>query len=290
MALPLVVAEIGGSSSRWALLGADGNDTMFPERGEAIAGFNPLNGDRDLFTASIRSYFRSGSPDVLDASQVMVYGAGCGSDRRKEDMRAAIRTIWAGASIEVETDLVGTARGLCGSDTGLVLILGTGMNVGWYDGARLFHPMPSLGYVLGDEGSGADIGRTLLQDAFYRRMPEHVRSQLFGPDGPVVEAVLDEVYRAPFPAKTLAARTASLSELLHDPYVRDLVQSRFHALVETLLPFFPSEQRGRVFATGSVAYGFRELLAGCLADRGMDLTVVEKDPLPGLVAWHRSPS
>lgn len=289
MSVPLLVAEIGGSSSRWAWLAADGNDATFPERGESIAGFNPLNGDRELFTGSIRSYFQSRSQDVLGASRVMVYGAGCGSERRKEDMRAAIGSIWPEAVVEVETDLVGTARGLCGTDAGLVMILGTGMNVGWYDGKRLFHPMPSLGYVLGDEGSGADIGRTLLQDAFYRRMPEHVRTQLFGPDGPVVESVLDEIYRAPFPAKALAARTASLSELLYEPYVRDLIQSRFHALVETLFPFFPSEQRDRVFATGSVAYGFRELLAGCLADRGMELSVVEKDPLPGLVAWHRSP-
>jgi N-acetylglucosamine kinase-like BadF-type ATPase len=161
------------------------------------------------------------------------------------------------------------------------------MNAGFYDGQHLFRPMPSLGWILGDEGSGADIGRALLNDAFYRRMPEVVLHALFGAEGPDLEQVLEEVYRLPFPARAMASRTARLAPLLEQPYVRDLIVSRFHAMAEVVTAFFPAHQRMDVHATGSVAWGFRELLGEVLLDRGMTLMAAERDPLPGLVRFHQ---
>jgi len=161
------------------------------------------------------------------------------------------------------------------------------MNAGYYDGQRLHCPMPSLGYLLGDEGSGADLGRNLLQDAFYGRIPRPLHEALFGPDGPVLSVVLEQVHRASHPAKELASYTALLAAHLDEPFVRELLQGRFHALAELLTLFFTPDQRRNVFATGSVAYGFREILADILLDRGMTLTAVEPDPLPGLVRWHQ---
>ena len=287
MAKPLLIAEIGGSSSRWAWDPDEGPVITVPPPGRTLPGFNPVRGDARLFVQDLREGFQEHLPAAMEAEHLVVYGAGCGSESRRMVMRETLASVWPEAEIEVDTDLMGAARGLCGSGTGLVLILGTGMNVGWYDVVRLYQPMPSLGYVLGDEGSGADIGRVLLQDAFYRRMPEHVRLALFGPDGPSVERTIDEIYRSPFPAKALAARTALLAGLLQEPYVRELILSRFHALMEILKPFFPAEQREQVYATGSVAWGFRERLSTGLLEHGMDLASVERDPLMGLVRWHQ---
>jgi N-acetylglucosamine kinase-like BadF-type ATPase len=259
---------------------------LFPHKGEALPGFNPLNGDAVLFADGLRSYLHDKAPDALGASEVVVYGAGCGSSDRKARMASTLAGVWSHATVHVDTDLMGAARGLLGRHAGLVLILGTGMNAGHYDGLQLYRPMPSLGWILGDEGSGADIGRTLLQDAFYRRMPVDILEQLFGPEGPDLDVVLAEVHRSPFPARALAARTVGLVPLLDEPYVRDLLRSRFHAMAELLVTFFTPEQRSEVSATGSVAWGFREILSECLLDRGMTLTVVERDPLPGLVRFH----
>lgn len=283
----LVIGEIGASSSRWAYVADDGRTMTLPLPGDLLPGFNPVNGRADLFTAGINDYFELHAAGALTAGHVMVYAAGCGSEQRRAVMRSAIASLWTEAGIEVNTDLLGAARGLCGTEASLVLILGTGMNAGWYDGARLSLPMPSLGYLLGDEGSGADIGRTMLQDAFYRRMPDHVRVALFGEEGPVLDKIIDGTYRSPFPAKALAAHTALLAGLSSEPYVRDLILSRFHALAEILKTFFKPEQRAMVRATGSVAWGFRELLAGCLLEHGMELTAVDRDPLLGLVRWHQ---
>jgi N-acetylglucosamine kinase-like BadF-type ATPase len=283
-----VIGEVGGSSSRWAVVHGPDQVDLFPAKGEAVPGFNPLNGDATLFAEGISTYLMERSPGAFRSPEVLVYGAGCGSADRKARMASALAGIWPNARIHVETDLLGAARGLLGTEQGLVLILGTGMNAGHFDGRQLFRPMPSLGWVLGDEGSGADIGRTLLQDAFYQRMPQAVSEALFGADGPDLDLVLQEVHRSPFPARALAARTALLAPLLHETYVIDLVRSRFHAMAELLVTFFTPEQRASVVATGSVAWGFRELLAECLLDRGMTLTAVERDPLPGLVRYHRA--
>lgn len=289
MTHPRIIAEIGGSSSRWALLFPDGSVLTFPLKGETICGFNPVQGDGPFFAGEVKRYFAERCPEALLAQDMVVYGAGCGTEPRRQRMREAIRAVWPGTHVHVETDLMAAARDMCNDRPGLVLILGTGMNAGYFDGAQLFQPMPSLGYVLGDEGSGADIGRTLLQDAFYHRMPEQVRLALFGENGPDLSSTIEDVYRSPFPAKALAAHTAGLSGLMHESYVRELINARFHMLLDVLTTFFPPEQRAEVYATGSVAYAFSELLSDTLLERGMSLFAVERDPLPGLVRHHQRP-
>ena len=290
MAVHTVIAEIGGSSSRWALMGPVGEAHVHPVKGTSILGFNPLSGDPDRFVDDVRRHFMQYAPDAFQAGIVHVYAAGTGHPDRQERMRATLARLWPTAVLSVNTDLLGAARGLCGDDTGLVLILGTGMNAGYYDGQVLYNPMPSLGWALGDEGSGADIGRVLLQDAFAQRMPGHVREALFGPEGPQLDAVLEQVYRSPFPARNIAAPVARLADLVEEAYVRNLLMARFHAMAELLVTFFQPDKREAVYATGSVAHGFKHLLGECLLDRGMTLMAVEPDPLPGLVRLHQRPA
>ena len=285
-----VIGEIGGTSSRWAFMEPDRSVRVFPNKGEVLSGFNPLNGDADHFVASVSAYFKTNFPGYVDHGNVQVYGAGCGSPERTQRMSEALSRIWPTAEIAVDTDILGAAKGLCGSDPGLVLILGTGMSAGYWDGTNLFRPMPSLGFIIGDEGSGADIGRTILQDAFYKRMPFHLIEALFGEDGPDLSLILESIHRSAFPARALASYTAKLSVHREERYVRELILSRFHAMAELLVLFFSPEQRANVAATGSVSFGFKELLAECLLDRGMTLTSVEPDPLPGLVRFHQQMS
>jgi N-acetylglucosamine kinase-like BadF-type ATPase len=282
-----VIGEIGGSSSRWAVLAPDGSTGIWPVKGERWPGFNPLSGDGEGFATELLALFGAAAPDALNAGSVAIHGAGCGTPDRRDRMAHAITRVWPRAKVQVGTDLEGAALGLCGSEPGLVLILGTGMNAGYSDGTRLHLPMPSLGYLLGDEGSGADIGRHVLQDAFHHRIPEELHLRIFGQDGPVLSEVLARVHGASHPARELAAFTALLAPHLEEPYARELIQGRFQALVDLLVRYFMPEQRVQVFATGSVAYGFRTLLAATLQDHGMALTVVEPDPLQGLVRYHR---
>lgn len=286
MAGTRVIGEVGGSSSRWAVVNDAGARIALPVPGRPVLGFNPLNGDDVLFASDLRDAMATDAPDMVLAEHVVVYGAGCGAPGRRSATADVLKHLWPAASVEVETDLVGAARGMVGRECGLVLILGTGMNAGYHDGVRTHTPMPSLGWVLGDEGSGADIGRVMLQDAIHRRMPDELRRAMFEDDGPHVDQVLEQVYRSPFPARALAANTARLAQYLAEPYVWDLLRGRFHLFIDLLEQYFSLEHRRHVYATGSVAYGFRDVLGECLLDRGMTLMAVEPDPLPGLLRYH----
>ena len=284
---PTLIGEIGGSSSRWAYLAADGSGTVLPVKGERMPGFNPVSGDAEAFTRAVDGLFRMHCPEAFHARHAYIYGAGCGAPDRRARMQAVLAPLFDRAVVHVESDLAGAALGLCHGTPGLVLILGTGMNAGYHDGRSLHRPMPSLGYILGDEGSGADIGRTLLQDAFYRRMPDDVLQLLFGANGPSLEAVIADIHSSTAPSRSLAAYTGLLWPHRDHPYVHALVASRFHALAELLKTFFTVEQRSGVCATGSVAWGFKDRLSEVLLDHGMTLRSVERDPLPGLVHHHR---
>ena len=287
MERPIVVADIGASSSRWAWWKGDGEVHRLPAEGEAgLPGFNPLKGEGRSFGEQLHQRL-STAGDMLKAGQVYVYGAGCGDPARESRLVDVISPLFPRAEVLVASDLLGAARGLLGEDAGLVLILGTGMNAGYFDGKDLRTLMPSLGYLLGDEGSGADIGRHLLREALYRRLPGDLLLALFGENGPDVRHVIGEVYGAVMPAPVLARRTAALAEQLHHPAARQLVVDRFDALVEVIAHSFTPEQRAQVVATGSVAHGLADLLSERLARKGMQLLRTAPDPLEGLVAHHR---
>jgi len=249
-----------------------------------IPGFNPVTGDPGSMQAALANQ------EMTDAigghvRQVVAYGAGCGTRTRSEVLRRALAHVWPQAIIGVESDLLGAARGLYGRGQGLVLILGTGMNAGHFDGTYLHTPMPSLGYILGDEGSGADIGKHLLRDALYGLVPPAVHDRLF-PQGPDLPAVINATYRSTSPQAYVASFTAALSDHLDNTYVHDLIASRFFALARLLPKYFAPHELEQVRASGSVANAFQQILGQVLAQQGMDLTAVASDPLPGLLEFH----
>jgi glucosamine kinase len=229
-------------------------------------------------------------PELLSVERIAVYGAGCGAPERQERMRKALAGLWNTAEIRVASDLLGAARAAYGGGKGLILILGTGMNAGRYEDDRLTVTMPSLGFIIGDEGSGADIGKQLYRDVFQGRMPADLAEGLFGPDGPDLQEVIAQVYRGEAPARFLAAQAVKLLPHLEDPYVHGVITTRFRKMCTLLAGFFPEDQRAQVAAVGSVAHGLRDLLGPCLAEQGMALTVALADPMDGLLRYHRERS
>lgn len=274
----ILVADIGGTSSRWGVL-RKGRDAQVLD---GLPGFNPAVGEPDAFVQAMRDRFNA---ERIDAEEVFVYGAGCGSPERAMRMADVLLTIWPQARMDVASDLMGAAHGLLGDRQGLVLILGTGMNAGWYDGRTLHQPMPSLGYILGDEGSGADIGKRIVRDALLGRLPEELMGPAF-PDGADPATAVKEIYRGSAPQAWLASFTGKLAPSLGHPYLRALVAERFQELARLLSGYFDDSQRADVFATGSVAQGLQEPLRLALANEGMHLTDVQPSPLPGLLRYH----
>ncbi|HQW85902.1 MAG TPA: hypothetical protein PLH93_01895 [Flavobacteriales bacterium] len=271
----VLIGDVGGSSSRWAVLAA-GTPRMLHEGGP-WPGANAASGDATALMDRLRA-----AASGFDAPEkVLVHAAGCGTAARAERFADELALLFPDAAIQVEGDLLGAARAMWGTGPGRILIVGTGMNAARYDGERLATGIPSMGYILGDEGSGADIGKALLRDAFRERMPSRVRSAVFG-EGPVLAEVIEQVYRRPGAAAAIASPVKRLLAVRDEPYVQDLLSERFGALsAEVVRALGPGELR----AVGSVAAGFREELSVALEAHGLLLTRTVADPLPGLITY-----
>lgn len=278
--MALLIGDIGGSSSRWAVI-TGGQGRLLPG---TFPGYNPATGSPQALQAALAGEELAQAIGE-EVGEVVAYGAGCGASTRAELLRSALAQAWPRAAITVESDLLGAARGLYGTEQGLALVLGTGMNAGHFEGTSLQAPMPSLGYILGDEGSGADIGKHVLRDALYGMAPAGLVETLF-PQGIDLGAVLQGTYRSAAPQAYVASFTAALAQHADEAYVQELVASRFRALAHLLSRFFSAEQRQQVRASGSVALAFQGILGDVLAREGMQLAAVIKDPLPGLLALH----
>ena len=280
-----LIADIGGSSSRWALLLADGSDQRLMGQ---LPGFNPAVHAPETFTSAAKHALAEALDGATVPERLTVYGAGCGTDERRQRMREALANIVTAGEVIIETDLLGAARGMCGDAPGLVLILGTGMNAGRYDGTALHTPMPSLGWILGDEGSGADIGKHFLNDAVHGRVPPSVMQEVFGKDQLPATEALHVLSGSGSPSSAVAALAGKLAAAVDHPYVQELLAARFAALGSLLRNYFGSHGPCALVATGGIAKGFNKTLGTSLASFGFDLQRVEADPMEGLIAWHRA--
>ncbi|MCB9169062.1 MAG: hypothetical protein H6594_01775 [Flavobacteriales bacterium] len=277
MAQDLLLGDVGGSGSRWARL----SDDAVVWSADDLPGANPATGTVEALGRALRE--RSG--EMGRPRSVVVYGAGCGSMEQKDRMHALLATEFKNAAISVMDDLLGAARALHGDGEGRVLILGTGMNAGHYDGRTIKTRIRSLGFVLGDEGSGADIGRCLFRDALRGEMPPHVQAALFGTKDLDLAATRSAIYGSVPMARVLAGPVRHLHRIREDPYVLDLLGERFGRLAFLLERELG---RGTFRATGSVAWAFQDALQHALHDHGLGVDTVQRDPLEGLITYHRA--
>lgn len=191
--------------------------------------------------------------------------------------------------MEVASDLLGAARGLLGSEPGIAAILGTGSNSCLYDGREIIANTPSLGYVLGDEGSGNAIGRRLLSDYFKHQMPEEVSVLFEQTLGPTIPEVLENVYRQPGANRWLAGFAKFAAGNIGHEYVHDLVAGCFRGFIRrNILPY---DRVNKISGlplcfTGGVAFHFAGLLREVCASEGLPVSRIIQSPLEGLVK-HR---
>lgn len=275
-----LVADIGGTTSRWALLDHMGE----PGGVWSLPGFNAAVGEPAVFQQALKEQF-SGRSEVLAVKQLHVYAAGCGSAQRQERMASVLRPIWPLASMDVQSDLMGAARGLYGEEAGCILILGTGMNVGRYDGRQVHTPLPSLGYILGDEGSGAHIGKALLRAALLGQLRPDLMAVVF-PDGITMDEVSAHVYRGGAAQAWLASLAGRVAAVPENAQARELLSGCFIELAALMSMFFSAEELMEIKACGSIAAGFQHWLKPALASRSIYLSDVRSSPLPGLLSYH----
>lgn len=223
----------------------------------------------------------------LKPEAVYFYGAGCLAPEICGNVARAIACNYPSAkTIEVYTDLLAAARGLCGRQPGIACIMGTGSNSCYYDGEKICDNVSPLGYILGDEGSGAVLGKLLVGDVLKRQLPEALCEKFLTQYGLDRLSIITRVYKEPAANRFLASLSPFLLENISEPAVRNLVLTSFKAFFRRNVLNYKAAAALPVSFVGSIAWHYRPLLEEAAAACGLSVGTILKSPMEGLVAYH----
>lgn len=277
----ILIADSGSTKTDWSI--CRGHEVV---QALQTQGINPYHMSEEVIADILEKEFRQSLRIDLDPdSEVIFYGAGCVGEAACGRVRGVIQLVLGITNVQVHTDLLAAARALCGRQEGIACVLGTGSNSCLYDGERIISNVPSLGYILGDEGSSAVLGRRLLSDCFKNQLPEEVRAEFLARYGLTQENVLERVYRQPLVNRFLASLTPFLSDFRHVPEVHKLlVESFTDFLVRNVKqyrrPWLP------INCVGSIAMAFPAELKEAAEALGMEMGTILKSPMKGLIEYH----
>jgi glucosamine kinase len=219
--------------------------------------------------------------------QVFFYGTGLASAANARILGKVLKTVFPKARNEVQTDLVGAARALCGKNKGIACILGTGSNSCYFDGKKVVKNSPGIGYVLGDEGSGAYLGKKVIQYYLYNTFDEELRARFEKRFQVTPVEILDHVYKQPLANRYLASYAIFLAENRGHYMVENIIEDGLNDFFFTHLYKYRESWILPIHFIGSIAFGFRDVLKELCHSYELELGRVLKAPMQGLIEYHR---
>lgn len=275
-----LIADSGSTKTSWCVLNNKKEKFFFDTE-----GYNPYFVNTDYIIQSLREQWPEGL-NTFGASQVYFYGAGCFDDKAGI-VSEAMRILFPKAAVHVGLDLLASARAVLGNQPGFVAILGTGTNSCLYDGATIVANVDSLGYLLGDEGSGFYLGRQLLSDYIRGAMPSAVQKEFIDRYHYTREEIMDRVYTEKLPNRFCAGFTPFLLESRSgSDYGRNLVRNAFRDFFERIVNRYELASGTTFNCVGSIGYAFREILEEVAGSYGMPTGVILKAPIVSLAEYH----
>jgi glucosamine kinase len=277
----LLIADSGSTKTDWRIIDQDKNIAQ-----AKTAGFNPYYQTEEQIFAELKEVLL---PQVKgDITEIYFYGAGCSSPDKNALVENALSRVFLKAQVHVSHDLLAAARALCGSEAGIACILGTGSNSCLYDGKDIVANKASLGYILGDEGSGAVLGKLLVSKYFNRELPGHLMAKFEKRYALSREELLDNVYKKPFPNRYLAKFSQFLFHNLSDPYIYKLVYDAFADFFDKNVLYYENYADYKVHFTGSIAFYYSNILRQVANDKGIVVKNILENPIAGLTLYHIS--
>jgi glucosamine kinase len=276
----ILVADSGSSKIDWRLMETDGSI-----RQAQTPGFNPYYQPLDHLRTSLRDILK---PQVTSpVTRAFYYGTGVSSERNQELVRSVFGEFFPGARVDIEWDLLGAARALCGREKGIACILGTGSNSCLYDGERISDQVANLGWILADEGSGTSLGKALLVDYLRKKMPEPLASQFQRRFPFTREEFLEKIYQQEKPSTFLATFSKFIFHHLNEPYCYNLVYRAFSDFLENNVMQYAGYRELKVHFVGSIAFYYSNLLRQVANDKGVTVKNILETPIAGLALYHQ---
>lgn len=280
-----LIADSGSTKTDWCLLAGEERHSF------QTIGFNPFFVDSIRVTEELENFLL---PDLSMAlagrhvDEVHFYGAGCSSDDRKEVIAKALRKCFPKAEINVDHDLLGAARALCGRRSGIAAILGTGSNSCYYDGEQVVHNVPALGYILGDEGSAGHIGVELIKAYINGKLPQELREKFDEEYSLSLDDILTSVYMKPLPNRFLAGFSKFVGDHIGHTFCHLLVCECFVRFFEGYITKYEKHNELELNVIGTVAVVFERELRKVSSMYDVNIGRILKSPIEGLIEYHRN--
>jgi glucosamine kinase len=280
--MPVVklIADSGATKAEWCLLKNGRKKTLFTQ------GISPyfLNTQQiyELIEKELKPRLRK-----EEINEVFYYGTGCANPHNARSVKKALNKAFAGSKVEVTHDLMGAARALCGREKGIACILGTGSNSCYYNGKKILKNSPGLGYVLGDEGSGAYLGKKVVQYYLYGTFDDELRGRFDLTYTTNASEILENVYKKPLPNRYLAGFARFLADNRGHYMIENIIEDGLNDFYFNHLCKYRETWSLPIHFAGSIAFGFKDVLQQLCSSYEFELGRVMKNPMEGLIEYHR---
>jgi N-acetylglucosamine kinase-like BadF-type ATPase len=275
-----LIADSGATKAEWCLLNNGKKKILFTQ------GISPyfLNTDQiaELLTKELAVKLKNNTIE-----HIYYYGTGCSNIENAQSIKKALTRVFEKAQVNVNTDLMAAARAVCGHEKGIACILGTGSNSCYYNGKNILKNSPGIGYVLGDEGSGAYLGKKVLQYYLYNTFDEDLRARFDAKYVTTTSEILDNVYKRPLPNRYLASFTMFLAENRGHYMIENIIEDGLNDFFFQHLCKYNEVWKYPVSFVGSVAFGFKDVIRELCNSYEFDLGTVLKNPMEGLIKFHK---
>jgi N-acetylglucosamine kinase-like BadF-type ATPase len=273
----ILIADSGTTKTEWCLITDRGDlETVI------TSGINPFYQDAENISAILQKEFIG----IKKIDAIYFYGAGCINQEKQNIVRDALLKVFEVTKFFVGSDLLAAAHSLCLDRSGIVCILGTGSNSCFYNGSEIVANVSPLGFILGDEGSGAVLGKKLIGDVLKKQLPQFLVDDFFETYQTTAAAILENVYKKPFPSRYLAGYTKFLSKNIKHPEIEKIVTDSFRDFVTRNLLQYSEIRQTPIHFTGSIAFYFEVQLRKVIEEQNLIMGNIEQTPMEGLIKYH----
>ncbi|MCX6319513.1 MAG: N-acetylglucosamine kinase [Bacteroidetes bacterium] len=274
-----LIADSGATKAEWCLVNNGRKKTIFTQ------GISPYFLNSDQIVELLRNELLPRIKNV-EVDEVFYYGTGCANPDNARMVKSSLGKLFKGAHTEVTHDLMAAARALCGREKGVACILGTGSNSCYYNGKKIIKNSPGLGYVLGDEGSGAYLGKKVVQYYLYGTFDDELRGRFDLTYTTNASEILENVYKKPMPNRYLAGFTRFLADNRGHYMIENIIEDGLNDFFFQHLCKYREAWKLPIHFAGSVAFGFKDVLQHLCNSYELELGKVMKNPMQGLILYH----
>lgn len=274
-----LIADSGSTKTEWCLL-KNNKPLIFTSQGMSPYFVNS-DGMENIIRNEVIPFLKKSKIE-----EIFFYGTGCKNPANIKTVRKVFQGIFSDALVSVDNDLSGAAKALCGDEKGIACILGTGSNSCYYNGKKIVKNSPGIGFILGDEGSGAYLGKKVIQHFLYNIFDDDLRARFDAKFVTTDAEILEAVYKGSLPNRYLASFAIFLAENRGHYMIENIIEDGLNDFFYTHIIRYRESPKFPVHFTGSIAAGFKDVIEQLCLGYDLQLGNIFKSPMEGLIKYH----